>query len=739
MKEGLTKRLGVADDAGASAPSLRECLDAVLRLSEHLIDSVIDGLAVSAARSQTLASSAENKPVLKAAIEHIVQHKQSVRSSFLSYLRVAMFEGVGHSSNGAGDMLLRFDQLQTYEDGQLDESIEIARAQQEVEMAAGDELPAVDALMSTLLGWITIHAQINPMRPEVFVRALRECLLDQVPDTSMRDALITPAAGRMGVGLRTLYRQTCDWLRSHGVEPAGHTAPVVPSPAVAAKAPPASSVARTLLTLDKLRRLLSGELDGDTSRGPQDFLHTVPASLQALQDMKQVEAMVQRLAQRAKDPAAPKPPARKPGDNKQLGKQLGEEVTRLMLDNLIQDERLLPRVRQMLQTLEGVLLTLAKADQRFFSDKQHPARVFLDRVTHRSLAFTTERDEGFLKFIKAVEKAIAALLEYAGEGPPPFGPVVQKLDAYWAREDAAARQQREEATRALVHAEQRNLLAQRLAQDLRAKVEGTETPAEVGEFVVGPWAQVLAEFELRGAAGGTDPDGLLTLADDLIWSVQPKVAKRNRARLVDLVPSLLVRLRQGLQLIDFPADLVNRFFDQLIAVHERALEESRPPPAQPGATPESEAEAAPTLSGVTEEEAGFWLAGREATEAGYLDADSVLPIDVTGNEEAVDAATQRSVAAQPLATGTWVELMLDGKWVRVQLTWASPHRTLFMFTSRGGLAHSMSRRTMEKLRVQGLIRVISDGHVVDNALDAVAQMALRNTLDEAGGKKSGGN
>ena len=117
----------------------------------------------------------------------------------------------------------------------------------------------------------------------------------------------------------------------------------------------------------------------------------------------------------------------------------------------------------------------------------------------------------------------------------------------------------------------------------------------------------------------------------------------------------------------------------------------------------------------------------------------MLPIDVTGNEEAVDAATQRSVAAQPLATGTWVELMLDGKWVRVQLTWASPHRTLFMFTSRGGLAHSMSRRTMEKLRVQGLIRVISDGHVVDNALDAVAQMALRNTLDEAGGKKSGGN
>lgn len=74
--------------------------------------------------------------------------------------------------------------------------------------------------------------------------------------------------------------------------------------------------------------------------------------------------------------------------------------------------------------------------------------------------------------------------------------------------------------------------------------------------------------------------------------------------------------------------------------------------------------------------------------------------------------------------------MVNGTWLRAQLTWASPHRTLFMFVSRGGLAHSMSRRTMERLRMQSRIRFVSDGHLVDNALDGVAQSALQNDLSQ---------
>src|SRR5690606_30552483 len=103
---------------------------------------------------------------------------------------------------------------------QLDQSIELARAQQEVALAVDDTLPAADALLSTLLGWRTIQPGLNPLRPEVFVRALQHALLQHVPEAQVREALITPAAGLLGVNLRKLYRELADWLRSTGIEPA---------------------------------------------------------------------------------------------------------------------------------------------------------------------------------------------------------------------------------------------------------------------------------------------------------------------------------------------------------------------------------------------------------------------------------------------------------------------------------------------------------------------------------------
>ena len=72
--------------------------------------------------------------------------------------------------------MLRFEDLRLFEDEELDLSIEVARAQQEVCLAVDDVLPALDALMSTLLGWRTIQPGLNPLRPEIFVRALQSCL-----------------------------------------------------------------------------------------------------------------------------------------------------------------------------------------------------------------------------------------------------------------------------------------------------------------------------------------------------------------------------------------------------------------------------------------------------------------------------------------------------------------------------------------------------------------------------------
>jgi len=405
-----------------------------------------------------------------------------------------------------------------------------------------------------------------------------------------------------------------------------------------------------------------------------------------------------------------------------------------------------------------MLMRLAQADQRFFSERRHPARQFLDRITHQSLGYKTENDERFQRFLKMVSSAVLELLGSDG-GAESFARALTMLDAQWSRVDLELRAKQEEAARALMHAEQRNLLAQRLAADFHERMRDKKIPEFVGAFLSGPWAQVVAESQLR-AGGASDADGYLALVDDLLWSVQVKLVRHNRARLVQMVPNLLVKLRHGLLLIEYPPERIPRFLDELIALHEKAFEppkvkaEPKTVPARPAALPEElggpvvglevtelaglpdelpeefsqEAGEESTGYGVLEasDADNMWVAGHEANEAGYLPEGEVMPVS-----EPAGAALPSAWNAADLAIGCWVELQLKGEWVRAQLTWASPHRTLFMFISGKGLAHSMSRRTMDQLRSRGFMRIVSERHVVDNALDAVAQTALLNARHQA--------
>lgn len=720
------RRLGVSDDPTGLRPSLQDCIEAVLAQSDQLVEDTLQGLEGAVGKGKSKVAQISYRTIDSAAVARLRRDIDAVRATFGVQLRLAIYHsGTQEMTQAAA---VRFDDLQLLDEAQIDANIEFALAQQEILFAVDELLPPLNALVSSLLGWLTVQPHLNPLKPDAFARALRETLLQHLPDEAARSGLIAPAAGFLGASLRALYRQLLDWLRTQGVEP-------VATPSASSRRKAGSNpVSRTLLTLGKLRRLLSGELDSPEERRGVDsrvleFLHTVPASLEALEELKMVEPLMKRLSQRV----APVPPAAAtPEDDKErgrrLGLQLGEEVVRLMLENLTQDERLLPAVRTQLKGLEPALLKLAQADPRFFSDRKHPARELLDKLAHRSLAYVAERDAGFAEFLASVAAAVQALAASDAEAED-FARVLQSLQAQWADASASLRQRQAEAARALLHAEQRNLLAQRLAADFEALLQSQpQVPERVAQFLCGPWAQVVAESQLA-SADGVEAQGYRALVDDLLWSVQLPLARRNRARLAQLVPTLLVRLRQGLQSIRYPDEHIAAFLDDLIALHGQALDGPRTtaPPATPAvdlllddvavpATPGSQAPAS-TPSGETAE--GFWVAENEASEAGYLPEDAVVPPAPAGV-----LAHDWSVA--DLTVGCWVELMLNGEWVRAQLTWASPHRTLFMFTSVKGLAHSMTRRTMDRLRNRGLIRVVSDGHVVDSALDAVAQAALRN-------------
>ena len=250
-------------------------------------------------------------------------------------------------------------------------------------------------------------------------------------------------------------------------------------------------------------------------------------------------------------------------------------------------------------------------------------------------------------------------------------------------------------------------------------------PDEVSRFLIGPWAQVLAEAQLTDKTGSPDPGRYRELVDALIWSAQPRLTRMNTGRLARLLPKLLPMLRDGLATIGYPAAKTEAFFDLLMQLHQQAFKAgpgAAPAPAQPASPPPAAQPALPT-----DEEP--WVAPSEAKESGYMESSSLAPESEAAHSAPAPIAGD-TPAQPPLAVGTWVNLLMGGsQWERTQLSWIGPHGTMFLFTSASGRTQSMTLRLVERLIQQGAMHVLTQQTVVDGALDAVAQAAMRNSVD----------
>jgi len=685
---------------------------------------------------------------------------------------------------------VQFDQLELMDEVQVQESVTMARAQQMAMLAAEASLTELNTLVCATLGLATVRPERNPLRPDVYLQALK-LVVERAPvPAAVRLDWLTTMGVALGAELRELYTRLAARMRAEGVVAAGYAVVATPSAVGAGKAAvtgpqggmPGSTEREAqiaaelrtrraadpaLLTLDRLRKLLSGELDaqgtphrvaafaqqfarefeGDAllaPQAPQDggFAATVPAAFEALTEMKQVDRVVQRLEQRRGAPvrmaqagAAQLACEAIRRSATGVAQALSLEVVNLMVDNIARDPRLLAPVQELVRSLEPVLMRLALVDPRVFTDKAHAARGLVQEITHRSLAFATEQTTGFAGFYQEVRDAVAPLTEIDVQGPEPFEIVLAQLRASW---DAAAQAQeasRAQAVQALQKAEQRNLLAEKIAREIDSHPDAALVPEVVIAFLCGPWAQVVAQARLQGGAGSSAADKYQALISAMLWSAHPELARSNVTKLTRLVPLLISTLREGLESIRYPATKTSVFLEALMGLHQQIFRSAAK--AEPAAAPAPAAVHAHKTRPV--EDGDPWVAPEEARDSNFIelpeDSDADAPVaapqvpDADAQAAALIPAAAALVAGATLPLGSWVELMTHGEWVRTQLTWASPHGTLFLFTSVYGTTQSMTRRTHDKLVAAGQLRMISGQPVVDGALDAVAQQAMRNSLD----------
>ena len=764
-----------------SDSAYQACLDEGVRQASTLIQQwcaqLLDTLST---HSMKISAGADKHPV-NHAVMALMRNRMVIVQDFVAELKLAMADDaqlipvrqIGKPLRTLST--LKFDDLELMGDHQVQEAVERARLQEVVRRTCGAALSGFSARLSRLQGFEMVKTDRNPLRPDIVLQALLK-VLGALPITSeVRFCLMTEGAQLMGDGLQSLYLAMDAFLVSQGVVPAAYSVISAPEslagkaayaseaayPPAARAAIQAESIAPTealtlanrkkLLTLDHLHHFLVGDYDALKGRSaalaplsPEgrntDFSPTLPAAFDVLLELKEKG---QEAGRKSQERPMPPPPvaqlrAHLKTESRSLGQSLAVEVVGLMIEQITQDERLLKPVTQVIANAESAFLRLAATDTRFFSDKTHPARKLLDTITSASLAYASEDSPGFAGFMKNLQ-AMAPLLteEHAGDAPH-FATLLQEFERQQARSTPEYRQTELRAVRALLQVEQRNLLAEKMAADIRRHPDWRGSSPVIGAFLTGPWAQVMAKERLLAQEGDKEAQkGIFNrLPSNLFWSVDPAQTADQRQRLLQLIPGLLKSLRDGLVSVDYPLAQAKDFFDELMTLHQTGLRASAETPSwAPVSTPAPVTSKRQLLDAMFEPDgrsgtASPWLAPAEAQHSGFMaDWESSISGDTQSPASPQAAAPLTAEAALEWQVGAWVEMLVDTQWLRAQLSWVSPQRTLYMFTSEGGRKHSMTNRVLHHLLTLGFVKVISDQGVLERALNSVARTAMRNSLE----------
>jgi hypothetical protein len=685
--------------------------------------------------------------------------------------------------------------------------IESARVLQLIAPLLEQPLAEIDGLMSTALGLENVHPERNPLRPQVFARALQD-LMQGPPQPGLPKLWGRHLAAPLAIEIAALYGDLLKLLRAARLATATYRVlPTASAAAVAAPQPTAlpqrptegqgapGNAAGGLGTGDGsgsgggagdgnlvIPAFGNSSAGGATSLGGaswadlsgyqlgdelfQNFLFSraqpstqalapayyarVDAQVAAVQsgaesfepyDLEGVQQ--QRTLPPVERPARPVgtaraldeavwgrwAPARERSlhraqlkkEARQVGQVLGLEVVHKLVDQVAQDPRLLAPVREAIVAVEPALARLALQAPRFFSQEEHAGRRLVERVAERSFRYNDEFSTEFQEFFTGVHSAFQALNEQQVQDERPFAQVLRKLEDRWTAEDAVEERGSKVAVDAIHFAEAREAEAAQIAWSLSQRSDLEGVPAVVQDFLYGPWALVMAHARLTESDNKVDPGGWTSVVSDLLWSVKPDQTLRDPARLFSTVPGMLERLRKGMNLLGQDQAENDTFFSALEKLHSPVLK-LRAKSRRSAHGLESVAVVDAALLSTERQQPRArggdpWLSRKELQVAGFEDEQLSAPAPLEETRDPLDVAA----IIAGLQQGSWVDLHARGRWRRASLTWVSSRATLFMFVSNGGQPHSMTRRSLERLLRERMLRPVEAGAVVPRAIEALSQ------------------
>ncbi|MEO4049240.1 DUF1631 domain-containing protein [Pseudomonas sp. CAU 1711] len=416
--------------------------------------------------------------------------------------------------------------------------------------------------------------------------------------------------------------------------------------------------------------------------------------------------------------------------------EVDEDVINLvaMLFEFILDDRTLPdSLKALIGRLQIPMLKVAVLDKTFFSRGSHPARRLLNEIASAALGWSAQGDEQRDALYQRIEQVVQRLLNDFTDDPAIFSEVLAEFTAFTGdekRRSELLEQRTRDAEEGRAKAELARL---QVEQALNERLLGKTLPEVVVRLLQEGWSKVLQLTCLKHGGESAEWRAALAVMDDLVWSVEPHESAEDRLRLLELVPSLLKALRDGLAGAAIDPFVTSEFFSKLEAVHVQVFQRFK------RAMPEPAAEPAVSQLAEARKEGEVVPLPVEAPllELPPAEPEPEAPAMVEVVEEIVLLAPGESRPAEPeanlpdddetlqkvdgLRVGSWVEIQEDEEHkLRCKLAAVIKPTGKFIFVNRTGM--KVLERSRTGLAVEfrrGAVRLLDDALLFDRALESV--------------------
>ena len=393
------------------------------------------------------------------------------------------------------------------------------------------------------------------------------------------------------------------------------------------------------------------------------------------------------------------------------------EVVALMFQSILAEDRIPPAVRVWFARLQVPVLRVALAEPEFFSNLNHPARQLIDRMGACVMGFDATSINGSALEAE-IRRVVQVIEQYPETGRRVFQLVYDEFEKFLSK-FLTEKQATSRLVTVAQQVEQKETLAIQYTIELRTMLRDMPVRDEIREFLFKTWAEVLALSAVRDGPQHADTVSLKRTAADLVWAASAKPNRSDRAQVIQNLPGLLQRLRQGLALmgVNGPAQ------DAQIKILTDTLADAFL--SKTASIPQAHIDAMAKRLANLEDFINDATLGDMPLNADNIEM--MLGIDASSIHVVADngAPVQDDMVAwaQELQPGTWYTLDHNGASAQVQYAWQSQRKQLHLFAAVDGSSYLIQlRRLAAYLQAGLLVAQEEEGLTLRATRDALAKL-----------------